>query len=315
MPTRYIPKLALAALLACVCPVFANDAAVNVPALGLRNADEAGTPWSAPATPYIVLHVLPTPVPPGAAALARAIAEQGPTLAGVSHVFVTREADAARGFVASLGAVSVAVVQDAAGAVAALNSASPAGAFSIVLSREGAVLATINGAGADVPAWNAVVDAVAAATRRPALSDYNIPKPGAPAVEGYDVVAYHVDSKPEKGKAQWSSAYRGVTYHFASAQHRALFAADPERYLPTYGGWCASAMGAKGTKVEIDPKNFKVKDGRLHLFYKDLFNDALKDWDKHEREWEPAADSNWKKLTGEAPGVGTQSNATKGSTR
>ena len=51
------------------------------------------------------------------------------------------------------------------------------------------------------------------------------------------------------------------------------------------------------TKVEIDPTNFKVKDGRLHLFYKDFFSDALKDWNKNEKEWEPKADANWKKTT------------------
>lgn len=137
--------------------------------------------------------------------------------------------------------------------------------------------------------------------RRAALADYNLPKDKALAVEGYDVVSYHRKSKAEKGRAEFTSIYRGVTYQFVSAEHRKLFAADPERYLPTYGGWCASAMGDKGTKVEIDPTNFKVKDGRLHLFYKSLFGDALKDWNKHEKEWEPAADVNWRKLTKEDP--------------
>ena len=60
-------------------------------------------------------------------------------------------------------------------------------------------------------------------------------------------------------------------------------------------------MGAKGTKVEISPTSFKVKDGRLFLFYKSLFSDALSDWNKHEGEWEPAADRHWKKLTNEDP--------------
>jgi hypothetical protein len=65
-------------------------------------------------------------------------------------------------------------------------------------------------------------------------------------------------------------------------------------------------MGAKGTKVEIDPTNFKVKDGRLHLFYKDFFSDALKDWNRNEKEWEPKADTNWKKTTGEDARHGTK---------
>ena len=121
------------------------------------------------------------------------------------------------------------------------------------------------------------------------------------AVEGYDVVSYIESGKAAKGKPEFQSAYRGVNYRFASDESRRRFAQNPEKYLPTYGGWCASAMGDKGTKVEIDPTNFKVKDGRLFLFYKSLFGDALRDWNKHEKEWEPAADLNWKKLTNEDP--------------
>lgn len=119
------------------------------------------------------------------------------------------------------------------------------------------------------------------------------------AIQGYDPVAYFRSGKAERGSDAIVSRHRGVEYRFVTAEHRRLFALDPERYQPTYGGWCASAMGAKGEKVEIDPRSFKIKDGRLHLFYKDLFSDALSDWNKHEREWEPAADANWARLTGE----------------
>ncbi|MCC6676997.1 MAG: YHS domain protein [Phycisphaerales bacterium] len=130
---------------------------------------------------------------------------------------------------------------------------------------------------------------------------YNLPKGSNLAIEGYDVVSYIDEGKAAEGRSELESVYHGVRYRFISAAHRDTFAADPERYLPTYGGWCASAMGDKGTKVEIDPRNFKVKDGRLFLFYKSLFGDALKDWNRHEKEWELAADLNWKKLTGEGP--------------
>lgn len=138
------------------------------------------------------------------------------------------------------------------------------------------------------------------ATQAGAIKEYNLPKGQRLALEGYDTVAYFTEGKAVKGKSALVSTYRGVTYQFASEANRSLFAKEPEKYLPTYGGWCATALGAKGTKVEIDPTNFKVSGGRLFLFYKDFFSDALKDWNKHEAEWEPAADTNWKKLSGEA---------------
>lgn len=141
------------------------------------------------------------------------------------------------------------------------------------------------------------------ATGKLERAQYNIPKPGAAAVDGYDVVEYFQSQRPTKGDEKIIARYHGVTYRFSSESNRAAFRADPQRFLPTYGGWCASAMGAKGEKVEIDPTNFKIKDGRLHLFYKSFFANALNDWNKHEVEWEPAADANWLRISGEAPRV------------
>lgn len=138
-----------------------------------------------------------------------------------------------------------------------------------------------------------------------ALKEYNLPKGSRLAIEGYDPVSYFV-GKPAKGSDKITSTWQGVEYRFASKENREKFNTDPDQYAPTYGGWCASAMGAKGTKVEIDPTNYKVKDGRLHLFYKDFFSDALKDWNKNEKDWEPKADRNWKKTTGEDARRGTK---------
>ncbi len=138
------------------------------------------------------------------------------------------------------------------------------------------------------------------------VKDYNLPKGSRTAIEGYDPVAYFNAGKPAKGDLKITSVWQGVTYQFASKANRDLFNAEPEKYAPTYGGWCATAMGAKGTKVEIDPTNFKMKDGWLHLFYKDFFSDALKDWNKKEKEWEPKADANWKKTAGEDARHGTK---------
>lgn len=137
------------------------------------------------------------------------------------------------------------------------------------------------------------------------VSHYNIQK-GKPAIEGYDPVAYFPEGggKPAKGKKELSSEYRGVRYSFASEANRTLFTSNPEKYEPAYGGWCATAMADGGRKIEISPKNYKITNGRLFLFYKDIFSDALDFWNKDEGKHTKTADDAWMTLTGEAPRAG-----------
>lgn len=128
------------------------------------------------------------------------------------------------------------------------------------------------------------------------VDQYNLGKDKV-AVKGYDPVSYH-GGKPLKGEAKFKLAYRGVVYHFASEENRRKFEESPEKYKPTYGGWCAKAI-AYGDKVDIDPKNYKITDGRLFLFYKGVWGDALKDWNKDERNLIVKADEKWKGIAGE----------------
>ncbi len=84
------------------------------------------------------------------------------------------------------------------------------------------------------------------------------------AVQGYDVVAYFTDGKPVKGDSRWRTAWNGAVYQFASAGHKATFEADPSRYEPQFGGYCAYA--ASIDKVSpIDPQFWEIQDGRLIL--------------------------------------------------
>ncbi|QEM07713.1 YHS domain protein [Mucilaginibacter rubeus] len=115
------------------------------------------------------------------------------------------------------------------------------------------------------------------------------------ALEGYDPVAYFTQQKAVEGKKEISLANDGVTYYFASTQDRDLFKANPAKYEPQYGGWCAYAMGAKGEKVEIDPKTFKLVNNKLYLFYNKFFNNTKKSWDKDEANLKTKADANWAK--------------------
>ena len=116
------------------------------------------------------------------------------------------------------------------------------------------------------------------------------------ALKGYDPVGYINDKAALKGKKEISTEYQGVTYYFATQDNRKLFTASPEKYLPAYGGWCATAM-AKGEKVQIDPSSFKVTSGRLFLFYNGLFGNAIKDWNKDESALTVKADAQWKKIS------------------
>jgi YHS domain-containing protein len=115
---------------------------------------------------------------------------------------------------------------------------------------------------------------------------------GGIAVKGYDVIGYFDEKKPVKGSMQFKQEHQGATYLFASAAHRDRFAADPEKYLPQYGGYCAYGM-SQGHKAPIDPEAWTVIDGHLYLNYNmGVRSTFSKDTGKYIGE----ADKNWPKL-------------------
>jgi len=84
-------------------------------------------------------------------------------------------------------------------------------------------------------------------------------------LKGYDPVAYFADGKARPGASEFEYAWDGVRYRFASAAHRDLFKADPEKYAPQFGGSCAMNM-SNGVRREADPNNWTISDGRLYVF-------------------------------------------------
>ena len=104
---------------------------------------------------------------------------------------------------------------------------------------------------------------------RCALADSNSPVPAVNATEGiglkgYDPVAYFINGVPTKGSEQYSFARKGVTYRFASAGNLEKFKADPEKYLPQYGGYCAYAMSLNRI-ADVDPSRWAIANGKLYL--------------------------------------------------
>jgi YHS domain-containing protein len=82
---------------------------------------------------------------------------------------------------------------------------------------------------------------------------------------GHDPVAYFTQAKPVRGDPKIQSTLPGRTYYFLSPDNKRLFDAQPERYEPQYGGFCASGA-AFGIKLGSDPTEWRVVDGRLFIF-------------------------------------------------
>lgn len=116
------------------------------------------------------------------------------------------------------------------------------------------------------------------------------------AVQGYDVVSYYSYKKPIKGNPEYMAEINGVTYLFASQENLERFKKNPASYEPEYGGWCAYAIGLDGSKVKIDPKTYKIIDGKLYLFYNFYLTNTLKKWNRNESELMRKADEHWLKL-------------------
>lgn len=113
------------------------------------------------------------------------------------------------------------------------------------------------------------------------------------AVRGTDVVAYVTEGRPVAGSAAFSHAWGGATWRFATAAHRDLFAADPERFAPAYGGFCAWAV-AQGYTAPIDPRAWRIVDGRLFLNYS---ASVQRQWERDIPGHIARADANWPRLT------------------
>lgn len=124
--------------------------------------------------------------------------------------------------------------------------------------------------------------------------EYNVKK-GAVA-NGYDVVAYF-SNKAVKGNKQITTKYDGVSFRFSSKENLNSFKKNPKKYIPQYGGYCAYAIGKTGEKVNINPKTFEIRDGKLYLFYNSWGTNTLELWQKEgASELKSNADKNWKKL-------------------
>lgn len=109
------------------------------------------------------------------------------------------------------------------------------------------------------------------------------------AASGYDVVAYFTVGKPTEGSAEFSHSHAGATWLFSSAANRDAFIADPAKYAPQYGGYCAWAVSQNKT-ASGDPEFWKIVDGKLYFNYD---ADVQKKWELDIPSFILAANKNW----------------------
>jgi YHS domain-containing protein len=114
------------------------------------------------------------------------------------------------------------------------------------------------------------------------------------AINGYDVVAYFKESKPVKGDTQFNYQWKDTNWYFSSKENLETFRANPEQYVPQYGGFCAYGT-SEGHKAPTEPDAWTIVDGKLYLNYN---KDVKVLWNKNQSELIKKADANWGELKG-----------------
>ncbi len=159
------------------------------------------------------------------------------------------------------------------------------------------VAAAITGIALIVPSKANTAPTSGSGESRAYLHSYNLPSSGL-ALEGYCPVAYFAVNKAVRGKPEFASTHDDVTYHFVSADAKEAFDANPEKFVPAFGGWCAFGM-AISDKFPVDPTVFKIVNGRLFVFLKNKDVNALELWNQgNEREYLKKAEAHWAKVQG-----------------
>lgn len=118
------------------------------------------------------------------------------------------------------------------------------------------------------------------------------------ALDGYSPVSYLDLGIAQKGVKDYKSEHEKIVYYFTSTDQKATFDANPSKYLPQYGGFCAFGVYA-GAKFRTDPNKFLVKDGKYYLYLYNLELDALQLWlaENDHAKLQKVANTNWKKLS------------------
>lgn len=112
------------------------------------------------------------------------------------------------------------------------------------------------------------------------------------AIHGYDPVAYFTENKPVKGDSLLTYVYEGATWQFSSQANRDMFKADPAKYAPQYGGYCAFGT-SRGYKAPTEPDAWTIEGGKLYLNYNTKVRES---WDKDRTGYIEKANRQWTEI-------------------
>ena len=113
---------------------------------------------------------------------------------------------------------------------------------------------------------------------------------GKVAIKSADAVAYFTLAKATKGSPDYAHEWGGAKWHFVNAAHRDTFAANPEKYAPQFGGFCAVAAAA-GRSVKVDPAAWSIWHGKLYLNYSKRVTERF---ERDPERYLERARTNWK---------------------
>jgi len=118
---------------------------------------------------------------------------------------------------------------------------------------------------------------------------------GSVSMEQICPMSYFGEAGPHKGDPVILAEHRGTTYSLSNQEAKEIFLAEPDKYLPQFGGYCATAI-SQGKLRGADCTNFKVNaEGRLLLFMK-FPVDHKEIWDQDEAGGMERANTAWEQL-------------------
>lgn len=128
------------------------------------------------------------------------------------------------------------------------------------------------------------------------MADINTDATGV-VIRGYDPVAYFMEGRPVPGRSDLEVEHEGGKCLFVTAAHREEFKANPEHYVPRYGGYCAYGV-AMGKKFDIDPASWRIVDGKLYFNLNPLI---LEQWSSDARGYIRTSEANWPRIREKTP--------------
>ena len=85
------------------------------------------------------------------------------------------------------------------------------------------------------------------------------------AIGGFDPIAYFTNRAALPGRGEFEYRHAGAVWRFRSSGNRDAFAADPDVYMPRFGGYDPLGIG-RGVPLAGHPHFWLISADRLYLF-------------------------------------------------